>query len=102
MSGTEEKSAEEKRSDMMGKVALGAGGLAVVSGVAVAGVMLARNKKARKALRKGVDQAVKGARDVLTEGAERYQAFQHRINLAGKKAKEAAHIVRGKEKITKH
>jgi len=61
MSGTEEKRAEEKKSDMMGKVALGAGGLAVVSGVAVAGVMLARNKKARKALRKGVDQAVKGA-----------------------------------------
>lgn len=85
MSGTEAKSAEEKKSDMMGKVALGAGGLAVVSGMAVAGVMLARNKKARKAVKKGVDEAIKGARSILMEGAERYQAFQHRINLGGKR-----------------
>lgn len=89
MGEMEEKGGGGNKSDMARKVALGAGGLAVASGVVVGGVMLARNKKARQALKKGVDEAIKGAKSMLMEGADRYQAFQHRISVGG----------RGKRKI---
>jgi len=51
-------------------------------------VVLARNEKARKAVKKGVGEMVKGARSMLMEGSERYQAFQHRIRVAGRRGKQ--------------
>lgn len=85
MGRTEEESVEEKKSDMARKVALGATGLAVASGVVVAGAVLARNEKARKAVKKGVGEMVKGARSMLMEGVERYKAVSHRISLGGRR-----------------
>lgn len=80
-----EEKMNEKRSDMMGKVALGATGLAVATGVIVTGVVLATNEKARKAVTKGAMELIKGTRSVLMQGMEKYQTVSHRISVGGKR-----------------
>lgn len=88
--------ANTAKDDMIKKVALGATGVALAAGAVAAGVTLARSKKARTTLKRGVRRTIKGierVRGVLEEGQERYQAIQHRIAASGKKGlmKKSAH-----------
>lgn len=72
------------RQSMMGKIALGATGLALTTGAVMAAVMLARNKRVRETVKKGAEGALKGAREVLKENGS-YQAISHRISAVGKR-----------------
>ncbi len=72
-----------QKNNMAGKLALGVTGVAVATGVVVAGAALA-NKKNRTALKRGARKTVKKLRDVreaIEEGRNKYQAFQHRIGM---------------------
>lgn len=68
---------------MMGKVALGAAGVALAAGAAIATNVALKDKKTRARFQKGADRIQK----VLEEGTERYQAYQHRIGLNKGKGK---------------
>lgn len=72
------------RQSMMGKIVLGATGLALTTGAVVAAVMLARNKTVRETVKKGAQGALRGAREVLRENSN-YQAISHRISAGGKR-----------------
>lgn len=77
------------KDDIVKKTALGATGVAITAGAIAAGVALA-NKKNRTKVKKIASKTIKKlgkVREAIQEGADRYQAYQHRIGMGRGKAK---------------
>lgn len=75
------------RDDVMGKVALGATGLALAAGGIAVAVMLT-NKGNRSTVKKAAGKTLKKLgkmRDALDDAGQKYQAIQHRIGMGKSK-----------------
>lgn len=85
------------RDDMIGKVALGATGIALAAGGVAAAVLLS-NRKNRTTLKRVAGTAKKA----FENGAERFQSYQHKIGPAKKRVSAILHKVDlGKKKALK-
>ena len=71
---------------MVRKVAWGGTGLALTTGAVAAGVALS-NRKTRLALKRRAKKTLGRVKATLEEGADRYQAYQHRIGMGKGKPK---------------